>query len=32
MKEYIMITTTFSNQEEMEDVVHLLLDERLVSC
>ena len=32
MKEYIMITTTFDNEEEAKKVINILLEKRLVSC
>ena len=32
MNQYIMITTTFDNQEEANRITELLLEKRLVSC
>ena len=32
MNKYIMITTTFDNQEEANRITELLLEKRLVSC
>lgn len=32
MSEFIMITTTFDNKEEANEISELLLKERLVSC
>lgn len=31
-KEYILVTTTFDNEEEANRVIDLLLEKRLVSC
>lgn len=32
MKQYIIITTTFDNKDELNKVSKILLEERLVSC
>ncbi len=32
MKKYILVTTTFDNEEEANKVIDILLKERLVSC
>ncbi|MBE5821812.1 MAG: divalent-cation tolerance protein CutA [Clostridiales bacterium] len=31
-KQYCMITTTFDNKQEAENVINILLEKRLVSC
>ena len=32
MNQYIMVTTTFDNEEEVKKIVEILLKSRLVSC
>lgn len=32
MNKYIMVTTTFNNENEAERIINLLLEKRLVSC
>lgn len=32
MKKYILITTTFNNEQEAKKVIDILISKRLVSC